>query len=92
MNPGMSAGRMPAKVSVAERAIVTAGLKWAPEIGPSARMIAMSPAPVASVFARSAMATFPPARRSPMMPDPTTVASKSAVPRPSATSLRPRVG
>ena len=31
-------------------------------------MSATSTAPVASVFARSAIATFPPASRSPMMP------------------------
>src|SRR6266478_4722573 len=55
-------------------------------------MNATSPAPVASELARSAMATFPPARRSPMMPEPTTVASNSAVPTPSATTLRASVG
>ena len=32
-------------------ASVTAGLKWAPEIGPKARISATSAAPVASVFA-----------------------------------------
>src|SRR5262249_22288184 len=50
------------------------------------RMSATRPAPVAIVFARSASATFPAARRSAMMPEPTTVASNSAVPSPSATS------
>ena len=47
-----------------------------------------SAAPVASVFASSAMATFPPARRSPMMPEPTTAASRNAVPSASAASRR----
>src|SRR5580698_7985707 len=46
-------------------------------------------APVASVLASSAMATFPPARRSPMIPDPTTAARRNAVPRNSATARRP---
>jgi len=55
-------------------------------------MSATRPAPVASVLASSAMATFPPARRSPMMPEPTTVASSSAVPRASATNLRAKGG
>ena len=72
----------------AASARVTAGLKWAPEIGPNVRISATSAAPVAMVFARSAIATFPPARRSPMMPEPTTVASSRAVPSPSATVRR----
>src|SRR5260370_6790600 len=50
-----------------------------------------SPAPVASALARRAMATFPPARRCPMMPEPTTVTRSSAVPRASATSRRARL-
>src|SRR5690348_2470259 len=49
-------------------------------------MSAISANPVASAFARSAMATLPPASRSPMMPEPTTAASKSAVPIASATA------
>src|ERR1700722_14443707 len=53
-------------------------------------MRATSPAPVAIVFARSAIATFPPASFSPMIPEPTTVASKKAVPSPSATARRGR--
>jgi hypothetical protein len=43
--------------------MVTAGFKCAPEIGPNARMIAMSAPPVAIVFASRAMATLPPANR-----------------------------
>src|SRR5262252_3667120 len=38
------------------------------------------------VFAKSAIATFPPDRRSPMMPEPTTAASRKAVPTVSATA------
>jgi hypothetical protein len=38
-----------------------------------------------------AIATFPPARRSPMMPEPTTAASSSAVPTASAVMRRVRV-
>src|ERR1700686_1804108 len=73
-------------------ASVTAGLKCAPEMGPKVRMSATSAPPVAIVLASNATATFPPARRSPMMPDPMTVASKSVVPRPSAPNLRMRSG
>src|SRR5882672_3609640 len=73
-------------------ASVTAGLKWAPEIGPKVRINATRAAPVASVFASSATATLPPARRSPMMPEPTTAASSIAVPTASATRRRSRPG
>ena len=65
--------------------MVTAGFKCAPEMLPTARIIATSAAPVAIVFARSAIATLPPLRRSPMIPDPTTAASSIAVPSASAT-------
>ena len=41
-------------------------------------------APVAMVFASSAIATFPPLKRSPMMPEPTTAASSNIVPIASA--------
>ena len=59
-----------------------------PEIGPNVRINATSMAPVASVLAMSAIATFPPASRSPMMPEPMTAASTKAVPRASATTRR----
>ena len=52
------------------------------------RINTTSMAPVASVFASRAIATFPPARRSPMMPEPTTVARRNAVPSASAVSFR----
>ena len=43
---------------------------------------------VPHMFASSAIATFPSARRSPMMPDPTTAANSNEVPMPSATTRR----
>src|SRR5260370_41976957 len=69
---------------------VTAGLKGAPEIGPSARIKQINAAPVASVLASSAKATIPPASLSPLIPEPTTVARRKAVPRASATARRGR--
>ena len=51
-------------------------------------MITTRIAPVGIVFPSSAMAWFPPARRSAMMPDPTTVATRMAVPRASARRRR----
>src|SRR5450755_4475508 len=69
-----------ARPPIAASASVTAGLKWAPLTGPNVRMSATRPAPVATVFASSAMATFPPAKRSAMIPEPTTVAKRNAVP------------
>ena len=55
------------------------------------RMSATSTAPVAMVFARSAMATLPPANRSPMIPEPTTQARSRAVPTASLARRRERV-
>src|SRR4029453_9232605 len=66
----------------------TAGLKCAPEMGPNVRINPTGAAPVASGFASSAMATLPPASCSPMIPEPTTAASRKAVPRASATNAR----
>ena len=64
-------------------------IEMRPEIGPKAKMSATRAAPVAIVFAKSAIATLPPANRSPMIPDPTTEASNRAVPTASATTRRP---
>src|SRR5438876_3319632 len=51
-------------------------------------MSATSAPPVASEFASSAIAAFPPASRSAMMPEPTTATSRNAVPKPSPTRRR----
>ncbi len=57
-------------------------------MGPNVRISTISALPVAMELARSAIATLPPDKRSPMMPEPTTAASKSAVPTHSATNAR----
>ena len=62
----------------------TAGLKWAPEIGPRPRISTTRIAPVGIVLPSSASATFPPASLSAMIPEPTTVATSSPVPSASA--------
>jgi hypothetical protein len=66
----------------------TAGLKCAPLIGPSSAINVPSTATVAAVLAKSATATFPPASRSAMMPEPTTVAASSSDPIASAIKRR----
>src|SRR6266852_5714126 len=57
-------------------------------MGPKVKINAIRVALVATVFARGAIATFPPARRSPMMPEPTTAASRKAVPSASLAARR----
>ncbi len=69
------------------KAIVTAGLKWAPDIGPSARIITNRMPPVASAGGSRTPGTSA-ASRDPMIPDPTTVASRNAVPAASANTRR----
>ena len=51
---------------------------------PNVKMRAIRTAPVATVFAKRARAMFPPESRSAMMPEPTTVATRNAVPTNSA--------
>src|SRR5688572_7871272 len=72
-------------------ASVTAGLKWAPDTGPNVAMRATRAAPVATVLASSAIATLPPARRTPMIPDPMTAARRKAVPSASAVIRQARL-
>ena len=67
---------------------LTAGLKCAPLTGPKTSINTYSPPTVASVFAISASAMLPPAKRSAMMPEPITTVSSSSVPSASAKSLR----
>src|SRR5437660_11928760 len=81
-------GKPPSRASATD----TTGLKCAPEIGPKVRIRATSVAPVAIVLANNANATFPFARRSAMMPEPTTVATRSKVPKNSAVHRLRRFG
>ena len=67
---------------------LTAGLRWAPETEPTARMIATSAAPVASAFSRSSMPVSCGLRRWAAMPEPTTAISSNAVPMNSAVARR----
>ena len=71
---------------------VTTGLRCGPEMDSSARMMAISAAPVASEFASRARAMLPAARRSAMMPEPTTAARRIAEPRNSETDRRSKDG
>ena len=57
-------------------------MKCAPETGPKIVMITTRMAPVVIVLPSKAIAWFPPARRSAMMPEPITVATRMAVPSP----------
>ena len=60
---------------------MTAGLKCAPDIGPNVRIKRDQQPRRSRAYWRAARsATFPPANRSPMMPEPTTAASRKAVP------------
>src|SRR6266404_4299478 len=78
----------PSRASATE----TTGFRCAPEIGPKVRIRANSAAPVAIVLASNANATFPPASRSAIIPEPTTAATRSSVPRNSAVTRLGRFG
>ena len=60
---------------------VTAGLKWAPEIGLNIVISTTSMAPVGNVFPNRASASLPPDSLAPMMPEPMTVANRNADPK-----------
>src|SRR5687768_7105120 len=64
----------------------------APEIGPSIVISTNSMAPVAMVLASRATASFPPASRSAMIPEPITQANRKKAPSPSAAIRRPSRG
>src|SRR6266404_1438510 len=81
-------GRPPSTASATE----ITGFRCAPEIGPKVRIRANSAAPVAIVLASNANATFPPASRSAIIPEPTTVATRSSVPKNSAVTRLGRFG
>ena len=69
---------------------VTAGLKWAPEIGPNMRIRPMSAPAVAAAFSSSCKPTSLGERRCAMIPEPMTATMRRAVPSASAVSLRAR--
>ena len=70
--------------------IVTSGLRCAPEMGARTAIRAVSPKPVARLFASRASAAFPPDRRSAMIPEPTMVARSRPLPIASAAVRRAR--
>ena len=67
-----------------QKATETTGLKCAPDIGPKIVIIQYSMQPVAIAFASRAIAIFPLAKLSPIIPLPTTLIKSIAVPLNSA--------
>src|SRR6476646_9314288 len=67
---------------------LTTGFRCAPDTEPTARMIATSPAAVAAAFSNSCSPTSPGDSRWAAMPEPTTTATSSMVPRNSARARR----
>ena len=67
-----------------QKATETTGLKWAPDIEPKIVIIQYSMQPVAIAFARRAIAVFPLAKLSPIIPLPTTLIKSMAEPLNSA--------
>src|ERR1700722_19186831 len=68
----------------------TTGLKCAPDTGPTMRIKANSPAPVAAAFSRSSRPVFPGESRWAAIPDPTTTAVRKAEPTNSPARRRQR--
>src|SRR5271154_1373785 len=66
----------------------TAGFRCAPLKGPRSAINVANTAIVAPELAINATARFPPARRSAMTPEPTTVAVNNKEPKPSANNRR----
>lgn len=87
--PAYAAARRHDNPPCVASATVTTGFTCAPEIDPKATIREKSAAPVATLLASSAMAPFPPARRTPMMPEPTIAPSSIAVATNSATAANP---
>ena len=69
---------------------MTTGLKCAPDTGPNARISATSPAPVAVEFSSSCRPMSLGESRCAAMPEPTTTATRNAVPTASALARRAR--
>ena len=85
---GMYAAPSPTAISRRTRATaVTAGLKWAPEIGPNVQISRPRTITVASMFISSCTPTSS-VRVVAMIPDPTTAVTRIIVPRYSASTRR----
>ena len=69
-------------------ASVTTGLRWAPDTGPNARMRATSPPAVAAAFSNSWRPVSCGDSRCAAIPEPTTTATRNAVPQNSARARR----
>ena len=82
----------PARRPRNQSASETTGLRWAPETGPTMRISTVSPSTVAVLFSRSCRPTSSGDSCCAAIPEPTTTATSSAVPRNSASRRRGRSG